>query len=65
MRARVGDVRLGELVDEAVAFEQQRRDAVGQVELRRGEALRHVLPADVIHRDLRAVHDDLVELVGA
>ena len=65
MRCGVGDGSLGELVDEAVALDQQRRHAIGQVELRRGKSLRLVRPADVIGGDLRAVHDDLVELVAA
>jgi hypothetical protein len=52
-----------ELIDEDVAFDQQRRDAVGQVELRRSEALRAIGPADMIDCDTRAMHDDLVKLI--
>src|SRR5262245_21607265 len=51
-----------ELLDEHVALDQQRRDAEGEVELRRGQPFRPVRPADVIDRHLRAVDDDAVEL---
>ena len=60
----VGDDRLAELVDEAVALDQQGRHAERQIELGGGEALGPVLPADVIHRHLRAVHDDALDIVG-
>ncbi len=63
--AGIGDDGVGELVDEHVAFGEQRRDAERQVHLRRGEALRPVRPADVIDGRLRAVHHDLRDLVGA
>src|SRR6202030_199186 len=43
--------------------EQQRGDAVRQIEMGRGETLRHVLPAHVVHRHLRTVDDDLLDLV--
>ena len=54
-----------ELIDEAVAFQEQRRHAEGQVELRRRHPARLVLPADVIRRDLRAVHHDARDIGGA
>ena len=54
-----------ELLDEAVAFEKQRRDAERQIELRRRHAGRLVLPADMIRGDLRAVHDDALDIGGA
>ena len=62
---RVGDLVLGELVHEAVAVEEPGGDAVGEVELGGGQALRHVLPADVVHGDLRAAHDDLLHVLRA
>ncbi len=61
---RIGDPVLGELVDEYVAFEQKRGDTKRQVELRRGQPLRLIRPADMVDRDVRAVHDDLVDIVG-
>src|SRR5712691_9693953 len=64
LRARtVVDCLRLELVDEHVAFDQQRRDAERQVELRRGQSLGPVRPADVIDGDLRSLHHDLVELI--
>ena len=61
---RVGDGCVGELLDAAIALQEVRGDAERQVELRGRQALRLVLPADVIRRDLRAVHDDLLYVFG-
>ena len=61
----VVDHLVGELIDEHVAFEQQRRDAERQVQLRRGEALRRIGPADVLDRHLRSVHHDRRDIVRA
>ena len=60
--ARVVHAGLVELIDEAVAFQEEGGDAEGQVELRRGEALRLVFPADVVGGDLRAVHVDSIHI---
>src|SRR4051812_45979537 len=51
-----------ELIDEAIAFEEERSDAEGQVQLGGGQAARLVLPADVVGGDLRAVDDDLIHV---
>src|SRR5262249_20680236 len=45
---------LAELADEAVALDEQRRDAEREVHLRRGDPRGAVFPAGVIERDLRA-----------
>src|SRR5579864_7898246 len=60
---RIVDAVGGELVDEHVAFEQKRGDAKRQIELRCGQTFGPVRPADVIDGDLRAVHDDLLDIV--
>ena len=60
----VDDV-VGELIDEHVAFEQQRGDAERKIQLRRGQALRRIGPADVLDRHLRAVHHDRRDIVRA
>src|SRR5260370_166007 len=53
---RIRHLILGELVDKTIAFEQAGRKTIGEIELGGSEPLRCVFPADVIHRDLRAVH---------
>ena len=55
---RIVDAIRRELVDEHVAFDEQRGDAKRQIELRRGQPIGLVRPAGVIDRDLRGVHHD-------
>jgi hypothetical protein len=54
---RVGNGVRGELLDRAVALEEQRCHAEGQVELRSGDAFWLVFPADMVGGRLRPVHD--------
>ena len=60
----VDDV-VGELIDEHVAFDEQGGDAERQIELRRGQSLRRIGPADVLDRHMRAVHHDGRDIVRA
>ena len=52
-----------ELIDECITFEKQCRDAEWQVQLRGTQSLGLIRPADVIDRDLRAMHDDRINIV--
>ena len=60
---RIGHLVLRELVDETIAFDQIGRKAIGEIELGGSEPLRFVFPADVIHRDLRAVDPNGFDLL--
>ena len=60
---RIVDAVRREFIDEHVALDQQRGDAEGKIELRRSEPFRSIRPAGVIERDLRRMHDDMVDIV--
>src|SRR3974377_1412352 len=57
--------RLRELIDEAIALEEEGRCAVRQIELGGSKALRDVLPPHIIDGGLRSAHDDSPDVVRA
>ena len=59
----VGDDRVAELIDEAIALDQQGGHAERQIELGGGETLGPVFPAHMVHRHLRAVDDDALDVL--
>ena len=58
----IGHHVLRELRHESIAFEQEGRNAVGQVELGGGEPLRLVGPAHMVCGDARAMDDDILDI---
>ena len=61
---RISHHCFGELVDEDVFLQQPGADAVRHVELRRGQPLRLVRPADVVHRHLGTVDHHFFHVLG-
>src|SRR5258708_24272213 len=60
---RIGERRLGDLVTESISLEQQHRDAIGEVELRRGHPFGTIGPTGMLERRLRAADDDALDIV--
>src|SRR6266568_422475 len=61
----IGDDGVAELIDEAIALEEERCGAESEIHLRRSEAFRPVFPAGVIDGDLRGVHQDFPHVLRA
>src|SRR5579872_1687267 len=61
--SRIDDLFIVELIHKYVAREQQRGYAEGQIQLCRGDPFRLILPADMLHGDLRTVHHDVIDIV--